>query len=353
MRKELKVFTFFVLAFIVFDVLSRIFAVLPENPLLSLKRYLLFLILYACIAKIKSVKELFGILKVILSVMTVISLIEIIIFVAALPSQMGNMSLGEIRLDTFAHSITTGEIKMLVFLSLFPLVFVKNENILPKKYLIPALVLILISLYITQSRNVFVAVFVCFIITGIVINRKFLFVFLVSTAVLFAVMPSQLRVRITSIADPSHPSNNTRLIMWNIGWKMFLDRPLLGVGDNEFRDVYKTYKEIEFDGEGSHLHSNYIMVLATHGILGLAAYLGIFIVLFLKHLKFYRAKPPGSGKLLVFGCILAVASFHVSGIFEWNFGDWEILTLLLFFASLPFVISNLNAVDAGGNERLQ
>ncbi len=352
MKKELKIFTLFVLAFIVLDVLSRLFAVLPENPLLSLKRYLLFLILYACIAKIKTVKELFGILKVILSVMAVISLIEIVIFAAALPSQVGKMSLGEIRLDTFAHSITTGEIKMLVLLTLFPLVFVKDSNVLPKKYLIPALALIFISLYITQSRNVFVAVFVCFIITGVVINKKFLFVFLVSAAVAFAVLPSQLRDRITSIADPSHPSNNARLIMWNIGWKMFLDRPLLGVGDNEFRNVYKTYKEIESEGEGSHLHSNYMMVLATHGILGFAAYLGIFIVLFLKHLKFYRAKPPGSARLLVFGCILAVISFHVSGIFEWNFGDWEILTLLVFFSSLPFVISNLSTADAGGNERL-
>ncbi len=352
MRNELKILTLFIFAFIVFDVLSRVFAVLPENPLLSLKRYLLFLILYACIAKIKTGKELYGMLKAVLLATSVISLIEIILFAVALPSYIGKMSLGEIRLDAFAHSITTGEIKMLVFLSLFPLVFVKGENILPKKYLIPALALILISLYITQSRNVFVAVFVCLIITGIVINRKFLFVFLVSAAVLFAVLPTQLRQRITSIADPSHPSNNTRLIMWNVGWKMFLDRPLLGVGDNEFRDVYKTYKEIEFDGEGSHLHSNYIMVLATHGILGMAAYLGFFIVLFLKHLKFYRAKPPGRDKLLVFGCLLAVISFHVSGIFEWNFGDWEILTLLVFFASLPFVISNLNAVDARGNGRL-
>ena len=349
MRKELKILSLSILAFIVFDVLSRVFAVMPENPLLSLKRYLLFLILYVCVAKIKTGKELYGMLKAVLIVMSVISLIEIVLFAVALPSQIGRMSLGEIRLETFAHSITTGEIKMLVLLSVFPLVFVKGENILPIKYLISALALIFISLYITQSRNVFVAVFVCFIITGIFINRKFLYVFLVSAAVLFAVMPSQLRDRITSIADPSHPSNNARLIMWNIGWKMFLDRPLLGVGDNEFRDVYKTYKEIEFNGEGSHLHSNFIMVLATHGILGLVAYLGIFIVLFLKHLKFYRAKPPGSGKLLVFGCILAVISFHVSGIFEWNFGDWEILTLLIFFSSLPFVISELDGTDAGEN----
>jgi hypothetical protein len=35
-------------------------------------------------------------------------------------------------------------------------------------------------------------------------------------------------------------------------------------------------------------------------------------------------------------------SFHISGIFEWNYGDWEILTLLLFIASIPFVIYNLN-----------
>jgi len=153
MRNELKILTLFILAFIFFDVLSRVFAVLPENPLLSLKRYLLFLIFYACVAKIKTEKELFGMLKAVLLAISVISLIEIILFAVALPSHIGKMNLGEIRLDTFAHSITTGEIKMLVFLSLFPLVFVKGEKYLPKKYLIPALTLILISLYITQSRT--------------------------------------------------------------------------------------------------------------------------------------------------------------------------------------------------------
>ncbi len=352
LRKELKYFSLFVLAFIIFDVFSRAFALMPESPFLGLKRYLLFFVFFGVIAKIRTRNEMFIVLRVILVAMALISVYEIISFAVSLPSYIGHRSLGEIRLDTFAHSITTGEIKMIVFVSLFPLVLKKGGDFMQKKYLIPALLLVFLSLYITQSRNVFVAVFVCFIITGIVINRKFLYIFLLTAAVVIAIMPSQLRERITSIANPEHPSNNSRIIMWKTGWKMFLDRPVIGIGDNQFIDAYKTYKNIEYDGEGSHLHSNYMMVLATHGILGFAAYAGMFILLFLKHLKYYRENPPGTEKLLIFGCLLAAVSFHISGIFEWNFGDWEILTLLLFFTAVPFALKQIGFRGASETEQL-
>ncbi|MCX6165974.1 MAG: O-antigen ligase family protein [Ignavibacteriae bacterium] len=122
---------------------------------------------------------------------------------------------------------------------------------------------------------------------------------------------------------------------------MFKDHPLIGVGDNEITQVYKMYKIPESHGEGSHLHSNYMMVLATKGILGLLIYIALFTTLFLKQIKYFRITENKEQKYLIFGCILATLSFHIAGIFEWNYGDWEVLTLLLFILSIPFILINL------------
>ncbi|MDD5362936.1 MAG: O-antigen ligase family protein [Ignavibacteria bacterium] len=344
-KSDLKYFNIFVLCFLIFEIISRVFAVFPDGALVGLKRYFLYMIFYASIIKIKDRGTFNNIVIVILSVMTIISAYEIVRFIIDLPAHMKTESLGEIRLDTFAYALTTGEIKMLVFIALFPLLFLKGKSFIPKKYLIPSLALILFSLYLTQSRNVFVALFVCFILVGVFINRKFLYAFIVTVILLYIFMPAQLRERITSIVDMKHPSNESRIVMWNTGWKMFLDHPFTGVGDNEITDVYKMYKKPEFHAEGSHLHSNYMMILATMGIFGMAAYIAMFGVLLVKHFKYYKKTIAVQDKYLIFGCFLAMIAFHISGIFEWNYGDWEVLTVLMFVIAIPFVIVNLNSLQ--------
>jgi O-antigen ligase len=342
LTKDIKYIGIFIFLFFITDFISRIFAVIPDGAYVGLKRFLLFLIFYCMIIKINDKKTLNKILIVILSVFTLISVYEIILYAVNFSEQTKNMNISNMRLYAFSYFITTGEMKMLLFITLFPLIFVKEKIFIPKKYLIISLSIIFIAMYLTQSRNVFLAVFICFIIFGIIINRKFLIYLTIFIAVVLLVIPSQFRQRIASIVDPTHPSNESRLIMWNVGWQMFKDHPFAGVGDNEITQVYKMYKIPEFHGEGSHLHSNYMMVLATKGIFGFIFYIALFITLFLKHFKYFKNSKDKVDRYLIFGCILAMISFHISGIFEWNYGDWEVLTLFLFIVSIPFVLYNIN-----------
>jgi O-antigen ligase len=341
LSKDLKYISVFIFLFFLTDLISRIFAVVPDGAFVGLKRFLLYLIFYGMIIKIKDKDTLNKIIISILTVFTLISVYEIILYVIDFFDKVNHVNIGEIRLSTFSYFITTGEMKMLVFISLFPLLFVKEKIFIPKKYLITSLSIIFISMYLTQTRNVILSVFICLIIIGIFINRKFLIYFTIFTIVFLSIIPSQFRERLASIVNPKHPSNELRLIMWDIGWKMFKDHPITGVGDNEITQVYKMYKNPERFGEGAHLHSNYMMVLATKGIFGLIFYIALFITLFLKHFKYFKETDNKEQKYLIFGCILAMISFHISGIFEWNYGDWEILTLLLFIISIPFVFVKL------------
>ena len=341
-KSELKFINIFLLLFIIIEVLSRIFAIFPDGALVTLKSFLFFLIFYVSIIKITDRKVLYRIILAVINVASIISVYELVRYFLSLKDMPQEINIVSDRIGYFGYPISMGEIKMLLVMSVFPLLFVKEKIFTSKILLISILLPIFASMYLTQSRNVFVAVFVCMLIYGIFINKKFLVIFVVALVIFWFIIPARFQNRISSIINPEYVTNNTRLTMWNIGLKIFKDHPLLGVGDNEITQVYKMYKEPQFNGEGSHLHDNLIMILATTGIFGFIFFACFFIALFIKQIKFYREITYETDKLLIFGSILVMISFHISGVFEWNFGDWKVITIFLFLMSVPFIIYNIN-----------
>ena len=158
-------------------------------------------------------------------------------------------------------------------------------------------------------------------------------------------MPSSYIERVKSIADINHPSNASRLNMWSVGLRMFSDHPFTGIADSHILEIYETYKKPEFQSEGVHLHNNFIMILATTGIFGFLSFLIMFILIFFKQIKFYRNEKTDTDKMLILGSILVMISFQISGIFEWSFGDHEVMTVFFFLISVPFVIYKLNSTE--------
>jgi O-antigen ligase len=180
------------------------------------------------------------------------------------------------------------------------------------------------------------------VIAGIIMNKKFLLTFLAIVILGGIFLPSKYTDRMKSIVDVNHPSNASRFAMWDTGLKMFIDNPVLGVGDNKVMEVYEHYRPQKGETEHSHLHSNIFMILATNGILGFICWVGFFLMIFLKYLKYYKMNLPDEYKLIVFGCILVLISFHVSGVFEWSYGDAEVFSVLFFILSIPFNIYKFN-----------
>ncbi len=342
LASEFKCTIIFILIYLIFEFLSRTFAVIPENSYSGYKRISLILVFFGCIANYSSEKSLHTSLKVIGVVFALISLYEIIRF--ALDYLFSNgQSLLSFRISYFAHPLTTGEMKMMVLLLLLPLFSLKGKEFFKFKIsLLFILLPIFIAMILTMSRNVYIAVFICFIIYGIVLNRKFLISFFLFLIVFWFIVPSQMKDRITSITDiQNNESNRSRIMMWQVGLKMIEDHPLLGIGDNEFIQVYQMYKPIQISGEGSHLHNNFLMIFATTGIFGFIGFCGFLISVFIKQISYYKKSKYEIDKLLIFGSLLAFLSFNIAGLFEWTFGSWQVLSIFLFIISIPFIIFKL------------
>lgn len=328
--------------YILAEFISRLFAVFPDEAIIGLKRQFLVFIIFGSVSTIRDKNTFYKIFFIVVFGSSIVSLYEIVRFAVAFRELAATVNISEIRIDYLNYPITGAEIKMLIFLTAFPLLFSGEKMLIKKWTLVSALIPILIAMYLTQSRNVMLAVFICFIITAAFFNKKFLLYLVILTAAFIYLIPGQFRERIFSIADPNHPSNQSRIVTWQTGIKMFKDYPVTGVGDNEITEVYKMYKTPELHGEGSHMHSNYMQILVTSGILGAIAYILFHTIFFMKQIKYYKVLKDGNDGLIIFGTILMMISFHISGIFEWNFGDWEVFNVFMYLLSLPFILFNLN-----------
>jgi O-antigen ligase len=256
---------------------------------------------------------------------------------------------GYIRIDYFAHPLTQGQIKMLVLSFTLPLLFSKEKLPVNRKILIALLVPLFVSMFLTQSRNVYLGFAAALIVYGFMGNKKLLAAFFIYGIIFWFAAPENFKSRIESIIDVNHPSNRARIEMWKVSKDIFLDYPFFGLGErvHHFEEIYSQYKEIEPEnwGEGTHLHNNLLMILVQFGIFGLAAFLGMFISIFIKQVKFFKTEEDNLSRLLLLGSILVMISFHVAGVFDYNFRDQKVAPFLLFFIAVPFTVYKLNRMS--------
>jgi O-antigen ligase len=127
----------------------------------------------------------------------------------------------------------------------------------------------------------------------------------------------------------------TRLVLWDMSWRMFLDHPLLGVGMGDYsieaeqrlaqRNVRTTVDS----------HNIFLQVLATRGLLGFIPFVAYFVVLTGSLWKRMRAAPPGSlPRHYAAGALAATAAVLVGALTENNLDDAEVFAAFMFLVGV-------------------
>jgi len=137
-----------------------------------------------------------------------------------------------------------------------------------------------------------------------------------------------------------------RLAMLSGGLRMIRDHPLLGVGPGQVKHVYPVYAPPEaIRRSTSHLHNSPLQITVERGVIGLGLWLWIFAAWFRCAIRAWRALPVAVDRALALGALLAVAAFLVAGLFEYNFGDTEVLLAACATMALPFVLARSHGID--------
>ena len=146
-----------------------------------------------------------------------------------------------------------------------------------------------------------------------------------------ALAPASYRARAWSTFDPHDPTNLERTYMWQGGLAMFRDHPLTGVGPQDLQPIYERYKPPQATERAGHLHSVPVQIAASMGLAGLIAFVLLYGSLFAATGRGLRRTITGGGLAagLRASVVAMLAGFLVAGLFEWNFGDEELLYPLL------------------------
>ena len=228
----------------------------------------------------------------------------------------------------------------------FPLLLLEQGGKWWKRaFLVLAVITFAASCALSGTRSVWIALALILILVALSSRRRVLYLCSLGILILaVAVLPiAKSRHRFSSPRDLVSEQKYQRMLAWQISYRMFLSRPIVGRGldffvkykrNAELQRPYlspSVYERVKARGKGVvfpvyHPHSIYLEVLASQGVIGMAAFLSIVIVLF-HSLWRKRRGPP----LLFWGTWAALLSFLTCGAVGtsfyhlWSYGTFWLL----------------------------
>lgn len=162
--------------------------------------------------------------------------------------------------------------------------------------------------------------------------------------------PMNLFARFVSMFDSKQSSNLDRIRMVQAGVEMIRDHPLFGVGPGNVKETYPLYREPDAPRfRIPHLHNNLVQIWAERGAITFLGYVLLIGFFFREILRRSRSAPPG--RTWSDAGLAVITSLTFAGLFEFNFGDSEVLLHLLDLSALT--LAALELLDARTEPALQ
>ena len=254
----------------------------------------------------------------------------------------------------FSIYMTLGGVLTLVLVSALPRVALGGRS---ATWAVPAWLVGLVSLGLTSVRGAWLGFAVGVAGCALGLRRRWLVLAALGLVLVggLVVDPELLR-RVKSVGDLADDTTRDRLAMLDAGLGLAIAHPLTGIGPGQVKNVYPTVASPEaLRRSTSHLHNTPLQIVVERGLPGLAGWLAIWVGFFGAAWRVFRRIPPGDedARALVLGSMAAIAAFLVAGLFEYNFGDTEVLLVALAVMALPFVVERDLAIGATSSRQLR
>lgn len=132
------------------------------------------------------------------------------------------------------------------------------------------------------------------------------------------------------LANISFDVLDTRLALWGMAWEGFLERPLLGYGQENFNLIFNKYYDSSLYAQEpwfDRAHNSFIDWLVAGGVLGLLSYLSLWVILLYTFIR--RAFHPADTAILT--GLLVAYGIHSSFVFD-NLGSYILFSIILAYA---------------------
>lgn len=251
------------------------------------------------------------------------------------------------RITGFAsHWMTFGGEEMIVLLMLISVLLLSD---LPRWrfFLWPAAILIWTSVALGMTRCIFLLGLPLGILYLAWRRRKlYMVAFVLGAAVGIVLAPRAVRERIVSVVKPHYgiDSNAQRAICRIVGWQMVKAHPWLGLGPEQIARQFSGYVPASVlrplpRGWYGHLHNLYLQYAAERGLPALLSFFWLIGVMIFDFLQVVRDPTlTKEGRAVINGALGVIIAVLAEGLFEYNLGDSEVLTMFLSVIACGYVV---------------
>lgn len=253
-----------------------------------------------------------------------------------------------------SHWMTFAGQEMVVFLLLISFLFFAPK---PKKVGLWVWVICTAVIGIAEILNETRTVWLALAVAGVWLlwNWKRWAAVLIPAVALAAVAlaPGSVHERFISIFKPSKvDSNEFRAVTRETGIQMIEAHPLLGLGPEGVKKHFMEYVPADVSrplpsGWYGHLHNIYLQYAAERGIPTMLFMMWLLLMALYDFWRGLRKLAPGRSneRFLLQGGIATIIAIMVSGVFEFNLGDSEVLTVFLVTVALGYLALDHGAIE--------
>lgn len=280
-----------------------------------------------------------------------LTVVDVLITLGAISAVVGVTQFGILKYDELGrrpqgtlgmYMTYSGQLMLVACLAAARILFRKTDRVWAL-LVMPALV---VALAATLSRNAWVGACAGIGVLFLIRDFRLLGLLPVFAALFIAFAPSQLTDRLWSTfqmrqrangsatAEASVQSNRDRVAMLKSGLHIIRDHPWTGVGPDMVRIVYPHYRDRDAVNQiNPHLHNVPVQIAAERGLPALLLWL-TFMFMLLR--DFFLKRRTSVLTSVATGALASAVALLAAGMFEYNFGDSEVLMLFLVVVTLPY-----------------
>lgn len=344
--------------FVAISLLSSLLSADPGRSLWGSKDLLLISIFYLVVATVPDLQEADRRLRIFLAVLTLMALYGLGQILACVVDFRVEDVLSHRIADLFDPTLekicfsggfsrtrgpfsiymTFGGILMMGTLYILGLLAVQEARGIPWR--VAQAGLTSLALITTFARNAWVGLVVGTLGLLAVTRRAQILLVLGLYGLVILVAPAKVVSRIKSIGDAHDPTVTERIYMWQSGIRMLRDHPILGTGTEMVSRYYGAYRDPRATKASTgHLHNAPLQVAVSRGVPGFLAWGWIWLAFFRNGWRIFRRLPRDApqARATTLGSLAAIVGFLVAGLFEYNFGDSEVVMVTYVLMALPFI----------------